>query len=77
MTEQEAITVLNCIEAHGSLPRKAKAKAIEALEKQMNSEQQTGLSAVENDGQLNIEHQGSSTKIELAPGVTIVINLRR
>lgn len=34
MTEQEAITVLNCIETHGSLPGKAKAKAIEALEKQ-------------------------------------------
>ena len=34
MTEQEAITVLNCIEAHGSLVQKAKAKAIEALEKQ-------------------------------------------
>ena len=77
MTEQEAITVLNCIETHGSLAQKAKAKAIEALEKQMNSEQQTGLSAVENDGQLNIEHQGSSMKIELAPGVTIAINLRR
>ena len=77
MTEQEAITVLNCIETHGSLPRKAKEKAIEALEKNLNNEQQTGLSDVENDGQLNIEHQGGSMKLELAPGVTDVINLRR
>lgn len=32
MTNKEAITVLNMIEAHGSLPIQAKERAIEALE---------------------------------------------
>lgn len=32
MTENEAITVLKCIETHGSLPYKAKEMAIKALE---------------------------------------------
>ena len=35
MTESEAIKVLNMIETHGALPTMAKAKAIEALEKQI------------------------------------------
>ena len=34
MTESEAIIVLNMIETHGDLPTMAKAKSIEALEKQ-------------------------------------------
>ena len=34
MTESEAIIVLNMIETHGALPTMAKAKSIEALEKQ-------------------------------------------
>ena len=35
MTESEAIEVLNMIETHGALPTMAKAKSIEALEKQI------------------------------------------
>lgn len=35
MTESEAISVLNMIETHGALPTMAKAKSIEALEKQI------------------------------------------
>ena len=35
MTENEAISVLKMIEAHGSLSNKAKDMAIQALEKQM------------------------------------------
>lgn len=35
MTESEAIKVLNMIETHGALPTMAKAKSIEALEKQI------------------------------------------
>ena len=35
MTESEAIKVLNMIETHGALPIMAKAKSIEALEKQI------------------------------------------
>ena len=35
MTENEAISVLNMIETHGALPTMAKAKSIEALEKQI------------------------------------------
>ena len=35
MTESEAIIVLNMIETHGALPTIAKAKSIEALEKQI------------------------------------------
>ena len=38
MTESEAISVLNMIETHGSLPTMAKAKSIEALEKQIPNE---------------------------------------
>ena len=35
MTYREAIEVLNMIETHGPLPTMAKAKSIEALEKQI------------------------------------------
>ena len=35
MTNSEAIEVLNMIETHGPLPTMAKAKSIEALEKQI------------------------------------------
>ena len=35
MTENEAITVLKMVEAHGSLTSKAKEMAIQALEKQI------------------------------------------
>lgn len=35
MTYNEAIEVLNMIETHGALPTMAKAKSIEALEKQI------------------------------------------
>ena len=35
MTESEAIKVLNMIETHGALSTMAKAKSIEALEKQI------------------------------------------
>ena len=35
MTNSEAIIVLNMIETHGTLPTMAKAKSIEALEKQI------------------------------------------
>ena len=38
MTESEAISVLNMIETHGALPTMAKAKSIEALEKQIPNE---------------------------------------
>ena len=38
MTESEAIKVLNMIETHGALPTMAKAKAIEALERQISKE---------------------------------------
>ena len=41
MTESEAIKVLNMIEAHGALPTMAKAKSIEALEKQIPKKPKT------------------------------------
>ena len=41
MTENEAISVLNMIETHGALPTMAKAKSIEALEKQIPKKPKT------------------------------------
>ena len=41
MTESEAIKVLNMIETHGALPTMAKAKSIEALEKQIPKKPKT------------------------------------
>ena len=41
MTESEAIKVLNMIKTHGALPTMAKAKSIEALEKQIPKKPKT------------------------------------